>query len=90
MSRRERAPGASRTLSFIAAAFLAFDGAALVAAGLWLRRPTVALIGAALFLSSGVVLVYRRWHERQLAEIVAARREIAADARALQDLIRRN
>jgi hypothetical protein len=85
-----RAPGAGRTLSFVAAAFLAFDGAALVAAGLWLRRPTVTIIGAALFASSGLVLVFRRWHERQLADIVTARKEIAADARALQDLIRRN
>ena len=90
MDGRERTPGASRTLSFIAAAFLAFDGAALVAAGLWLRRPTVTIIGAALFASSGLVLVFWRWHQRQLAEIGAARSELAAEARALQDLIRRN
>ena len=90
MTRGERAGSALRTLSLLAAAFLAFDGAALAAGGLWLRRPMLALIGGALFLSSGLVLVFWRWHQRQLAAIVEARRALAADARALQDLIRRN
>jgi hypothetical protein len=87
---RDREGLANRTLSFLAAAFLAFDGAALVAGGLWLRRPSLAIIGGALFASSGVVLFYWRRHQRQLAEIVEARRAIAADARALRDLIQRN
>ena len=87
---RDRGGFANRTLSFVAAAFLAFDGAALVAAGLWLRRPSLAIIGGALFASSGLVLFYWRRHQRQLAEIVEARRAIAADARALRDLIQRN
>lgn len=90
MARRERAGTANRTLSLVAAAFLAFDGAALAAGGLWLRRPMLAVIGGALFVSSAVVLVYWRWHQRQLAAIVEARRAVAAEARALQDLIRRN
>lgn len=87
---RDRTSLANRTLSFVAAAFLAFDGAALLVGGLWLRRPTLAVIGAGLFASSGLVLVYWRRHQRQLAEIVEARRAVAADARALRDLIRRN
>ncbi len=90
MPRGDRAGTANRTLSLLAAAFLAFDGAALAAGGLWLRRPMLAVIGGALFLSSGLVLVYWRWHQRQLAEIVEARRAVAADARALRDLIQRN
>jgi protein-S-isoprenylcysteine O-methyltransferase Ste14 len=90
VSHGDRAGLANRTLSFVAAAFLAFDGAALVAGGLWLRRPVLTIIGGALFVSSGLVVVYWRWHQRQLAEIVEARREVAADARALRDLIQRN
>ena len=89
MARSDRAGAANRTLSLVAAAILAFDGAALAAGGLWLRRPMLAIIGGALFLSSGLVLVYWRWHQRQVAEILEARRAMAADARALQDLIRR-
>ena len=90
MPRGDRAATTNRTLSLVAAAFLAFDGAALAAGGVWLRRPMLAVIGGALFLSSGLVLVYWRWHQRQLAEIVEARRAVAADARALRDLIQRN
>lgn len=90
MPRGDRAGTTNRTLSLLAAAFLAFDGAALAAGGVWLRRPMLAVIGGALFLSSGLVLVYWRWHQRQLAEIVEARRAVAADARALRDLIQRN
>jgi protein-S-isoprenylcysteine O-methyltransferase Ste14 len=90
MPRSARAGTANRTLSLLAAAFLAFDGAALAAGGLWLRRPMLAVVGGVLFLSSGLVLVYWRWHQRQLAEIVEARRAVAADARALRDLIQRN
>ena len=90
MPRGDRATTTNRTLSLLAAAFLAFDGAALAAGGVWLRRPMLAVIGGALFLSSGLVLVYWRWHQRQLAEIVEARRAVAADARALRDLIQRN
>lgn len=90
MSGGERAGLANRTLSLLAAGFLAFDGAALFAGGLWLRRPTLAIIGGALFASSGLVLLYWRRQQRQLAEIVEARRAVAAEARALRDLIQRN
>ena len=90
MTRSDRGGTAHRTLSLVAAAFLAFDGAALAVGGIWLRRPMLTVIGSALFLSSGLVLVYWRWHQRQLAQIVEARRVVAADARALRDLIRRD
>lgn len=86
----DRAGLAHRTLSLLAAAFLAFDGAALFAGGLWLRRPMLAVVGGALFLSSGLVVLYWRRHQRQLAEIVDARRAVSAEARALRDLIQRN
>ena len=81
---------ASRTLTVLAAAFLAFDGAGLVVAGFWLSRPLLAIIGACLVVSSGFVFLYWRWHGRQLQEIAEARRDIVAEARALRDLARRN
>lgn len=91
MSRRGRGSSlASRTLTILAAAFLAFDGAGLFFAGLWLRRPLMAIIGTCLFGSSALVFVYWRWHRRQVSEIDAARLAVAAEARALRELVQRN
>jgi hypothetical protein len=80
----------SRTLTILAAGFLAFDGVALMAAGAWLGRPMLIIVGACLLGSSGLVFVYWRWHARQAGEIAAARRAVADEARALRDLVRRN
>ena len=81
---------ASRTLTILAAGFLAFDGVGLITGGIWLARPLLVIVGACLLGSSGLVFVYWRWHLRQAEGITAARRALAADARALQDLVRRN
>ena len=81
---------ASRTLTVLAAAFLAFDGAGLIAAGLWLSKPLMVVIGACLFASSGLVFLYWRRHRRQVQEIAEARRALVAEARALRDLARGN
>jgi hypothetical protein len=80
--------GASRTVTLVASAFLGFDGAALAGLGIWTGHPLVALIGSALFLSSGLVLVYWRWHLRQLEEIAAARRALRDEAESLRELLR--
>jgi hypothetical protein len=82
-------PGTNRTMTFLASAFLGFDGAALVGFGLWSRHPLVALIGAALFVSSGLVLLYWRWYERQLEEIAEARRAVRDEANAMRELLPR-
>ena len=81
---------ASRTLTVLAAGFLAFDGVGLIAGGIWLGRPLLFIVGACLLGSSGLVFVYWRWHVRQTEGIAAARRAVADDARALRDLVRRN
>lgn len=81
---------ASRTLTILAAGFLAFDGVGLIAGGIWLGRPLLVIVGACLLGSSGLVFVYWRWHVRQTAGIAADRQAVAADARALRDLVRRN
>ena len=87
------APGSSltsRTLTILAAGFLAFDGVALIVAGIWLGRPMLMIVGTCILGSSGLVFVYWRWHSRQAGEIAAARRAVADEARALRDLVRRN
>jgi hypothetical protein len=83
-------PLAARTMTVIASAFLGFDGAALALAGLWTRHLLLALIGVALFVSAGLVLLYRRSQERRLAEIAAARRELREEAEALRRLLRQS
>jgi membrane protein implicated in regulation of membrane protease activity len=80
-------PALSRTLTVVAAAVLAFDGAALAALGWWGSRPWLALIGVVFFLSSGLVLLYWRWYRRRLEDIAAARRELGEEARAMQRLL---
>lgn len=81
-------PSASRTMTLLASAFLGFDGAALVVFGIWTRHPMVALVGAALFVSSGLLLLYWRWYQRQLEEIAAARRALRDEAESLRELLR--
>lgn len=75
-------------MTLVASTFLGFDGAALVVFGLWTRHGVIALIGAALFVSSGLMLFYWRWHQRQLEEIAAARRALRDEAESLRELLR--
>jgi protein-S-isoprenylcysteine O-methyltransferase Ste14 len=81
---------ANRTLTLLASAFLGFDGAALLVFGIWSHHPLLALIGAALFVSSGLVLLYWRWHQRQLAEMAEARRALRDETESLRELLRGN
>jgi hypothetical protein len=80
--------GASRTMTFVASAFLGFDGAALAGLGIWTGHLLVALVGVALFISSGLLLIYWRWHQRQLEEIAAARRALRDETESLRELLR--
>ena len=79
---------ANRGLTVAAAAFLALDGLTLVGAGIWMHQVLLALIGAALVVASGLVVVYWRWHRRQLEEIAEARRALRAETEALRELIK--
>jgi hypothetical protein len=75
-------------LTVIAAGVLAFDGAALALIGWGSRRPVLGLMGAALFISSGLVLLYWRWYRRRLDDIALARRALSDEAREMQRLLR--
>jgi hypothetical protein len=75
-------------LTLVAAAVLAFDGAALALLGFWSDRLVLALVGAVFFISSGLVLLYWRWYRRRLADIATARRALGDEAREMQRLLR--
>jgi hypothetical protein len=80
-------PAIARTLTIVAAAVLAFDGAALAGLGWWSGRLMLGLIGLVCFVSSGLVLLYWRWYQRRLDDIAAARRDLADEARELRRLL---
>ena len=71
----------------IAAAVLAFDGAALAALGWWGQRPMLVLIGVVFFVSSGLVLLYWRWYRKRLADIASAQQALGEEAREIQRLL---
>ena len=81
-------PLAFRSLTLVAAAFLAFDGAASVGLGIWSGRRAFLVTGAVLFLSSGLVLLFWRRHLRRLDEIDEARRDLRREAEELRRLLR--
>jgi uncharacterized membrane protein len=77
-----------RTLTFVAAAVLAFDGVALAVLGYLTGRPVLIPVGLVFFVSSGLLLLYRRWYHRRLEEIALARRALSEEAREMQRLLR--
>jgi hypothetical protein len=81
-------PTLSRMLTIVAAAVLAFDGAAVAAFGWWSGRVLLVLVGLMFFLSSGLLFLYWRWYQRRLEDIASTRRVLAEEARAMQRLIR--
>ena len=81
-------PLAVRWLTLVAAGFLAFDGTALFALGVWSGRAALLVAGVVLFLSSGVVLLVWRRHLRRLEEIGEARRELRDETEELRRLLR--
>jgi membrane protein implicated in regulation of membrane protease activity len=81
-------PLAFRSLTLVAAGFLAFDGVALAGLGIWSGRAAFLVTGVVLFLSSGLVLLFWRRHLRRLDEIGEARRELRDEAEKLRRLLR--
>lgn len=81
-------PLAFRSLTLVAAGFLAFDGAALLGLGLWAENRMLLVVGLVLLLSSGGVLLFWRRHLRRLDEIDEARRELRDEAEELRRILR--
>lgn len=82
-------PGVARTLTIVAAAVLAFDGAALTGLGWWGRRFMLVLMGLVFMASSVLVLLYWRWYRKRLDDIAAARQAVGDEVRELQRLVRK-
>jgi membrane protein implicated in regulation of membrane protease activity len=80
-------PTVSRALTLLAAAVLAFDGAALLLLGWWSHRSTLSLVGGGFVLSCGLVLLYWRWYRRRLDEMTAVRQALSQEAREMQRLL---
>lgn len=80
-------PLVSRTLTIVAAAVLAFDGATLALLGWWSGRLMLALVGLVFFVSSGLVILYWRWYRNRMNAIATARRDLAEEAREMQRLL---
>jgi membrane protein implicated in regulation of membrane protease activity len=75
-------------LTIVAAAVLAFDGAALALMGWWGGRLMLVLVGLVFFLSSGLVLLYWRWYRRRLDDIAESRRALSEEARQMRQFLR--
>ena len=80
-------PAVSRTLTLVAAAVLAFDGAALAGLGYMTGRAVLVPVGLAFFVASGLILLYWRWYRRKLDDILAVRRALSDEARALRESV---
>jgi hypothetical protein len=78
-----------RTLTLLAAGFLAFDGAALVALGVWSGNPVLFITGIGLMISAGLVLLYWRSYLRRLDQIAEDRRELRDAAEELRRLLQK-
>jgi uncharacterized membrane protein len=81
-------PKVGSTLTLVAAAVLAFDGLALAGLGYMSGRVVLIPVGLVFFVSSGLLLLYRRWYRRRLEDILAARRALSEEARALREIVR--
>jgi membrane protein implicated in regulation of membrane protease activity len=80
-------PVVSRTITILAIAVLAFDGAALAAFGFMTGRTMLVAMGVVFLLSSGLIVIYWRWYRRRLEDISAARRALGEEARALRESV---
>lgn len=81
-------PTVSSTLTVVAVAVLAFDGVALAVLGFMTGRTILMPVGLIFFLSSALLLLYRRWYRPRLDDILAARRALSEEAREMQRLLR--
>jgi len=45
-------------------------------------------VGLVFLVSSGLILLYRRWYRRRLDDILVARRVLSEEAREMQRLLR--
>ena len=71
----------------LAIGVLLLDAVALVVLGYLTRRGVLVLIGVGFLVAAALIQLYSRWHRRRMDEIVAARRELGAEARAMLESV---
>jgi hypothetical protein len=76
-------------MTWIAVGCFTLDGVLLGLAGYWGRRGGLIAGGLICLALALVVLFFWRRHQRNVEELRAARREVADEARALRDLVRK-
>jgi hypothetical protein len=82
-------PVRGRIATFVAVGCLTLDGVLLGLAGLWGNRFGLVAGGAFCLLVALAVIFFWRRHRERMQELQLARREIAEEARALRDLVRK-
>lgn len=83
-------PVRGRIATIVAVGVLILDGVLLALAGLWGARYGLLVAGLVCLGLAG--LVFKAWqrHQARMVELAAARRDVADEARALRDLVRRS
>jgi hypothetical protein len=76
-------------VTVVAAAVLAFDGAALAGLGYMTGRAVLVSVGLVFLVSTGQIQDYWRWYRRRLDDISAARRALSEEALALSESVGR-
>ncbi len=82
-------PVRGRLATIIAVGVLILDGVLLALAGLWSARYGLLLSGLVFLAIAG--LVFKAWqrHQARMRELAEARRDVADEARALRELVRK-
>ena len=76
-------------MTWVAVGCFTLDGVLLGLAGFWARRAGLVLGGLVCPALALVIVFLWRRHRRTLEELRRARREVADEARALRELVRR-
>lgn len=82
-------PVRGRIATFVAVGCLTLDGVLLGLAGLWSDRLGLLAGGGFCLLLAVAILFSWRRHRERMQELRQARREVADEARALRDLVRK-
>lgn len=82
-------PVRGRFATYVAVGVLILDGVLLGLAGLWGGRGGLVVAGVVCLALAGLVVKAWQRHQARLRELAAVRRDVADEARALRELVRR-
>lgn len=76
-------------MTWIAVGCFTLDGVLLAVAGYWGKRLGLVASGLICLALAGVIVLFWRRHQRKVAELREARKEMAEEARALRELVKK-